>query len=109
MISVMIPVKEGMRVKRGPSWEYGNQDGGEGQEGTVLANDYDEWWRVQWDRGYSDVYRVSEQFQDIIPVDEEAFRKKKEAESECTCGGPEKTIEIMNMAVAICTACNKRK
>ena len=49
-------VKLGLRVVRGPHWERGNEDGGEGYVGTVVAGGRAEDGRhdvatVQWDVG----------------------------------------------------------
>ena len=56
-------VKFGLRVVRGPHWERGNEDGGEGYVGTVVAGGRAEDGRhdvatVQWDVvGERRVYR----------------------------------------------------
>jgi len=47
----------GDRVKRGPDWEWGNQDGGDGL-GTVQSRDGAGWCEVEWDNGGSNSYRV---------------------------------------------------
>jgi hypothetical protein len=47
----------GDRVKRGPDWEWGNQDGGDGL-GTVQSRDGAGWCDVEWDNGNSNSYRV---------------------------------------------------
>lgn len=41
--------KPGLRVMRGPGWRYGDQDGGDGKFGTLVAHLRDDWWMVQWD------------------------------------------------------------
>jgi hypothetical protein len=48
---------QGARVKRGPDWQWGDQDGGDGQLGTVQEWD-DQWCKVTWDNGYKNSYRV---------------------------------------------------
>ena len=51
-------IKVGMRVKRGPDWKWGDQDGGAGGLGTVTAGpDADMWVDVKWDAGESNNYR----------------------------------------------------
>eukprot|EP01062_Namystynia_karyoxenos_P003436 TRINITY_DN11226_c0_g1_i1.p1 TRINITY_DN11226_c0_g1~~TRINITY_DN11226_c0_g1_i1.p1 ORF type:complete len:846 (+),score=204.09 TRINITY_DN11226_c0_g1_i1:84-2540(+) len=48
----------GDRVRRNPSaWDYGNQDGGEGQLGTIVALPYNGWATVRWDSGGQNEYR----------------------------------------------------
>ena len=32
----LVPCRPGLRVVRGPDWEWGDQDGGEGHVGTVV-------------------------------------------------------------------------
>ena len=52
----------GIRVVRGPDWEWENQDGGEGYVGTVAG--LEEGGRevvVQWDTGQRCRYRCGEQ------------------------------------------------
>ena len=48
----------GDRVKRGPDWRWGSQDGGD-SHGTVTGSD-DGWCAVAWDNGNSNVYRVGQ-------------------------------------------------
>ncbi|CAE7417235.1 Spag1 [Symbiodinium sp. CCMP2456] len=52
----------GVRVRRGPDWKWGNQDGGAGNWGTtVVDSDPDmplRWIKVQWDHGEKKSYRV---------------------------------------------------
>jgi len=47
----------GDRVKRGPDWKWGSQDGGDGH-GTVQSDDGAGWCEVRWDNGGSNNYRV---------------------------------------------------
>ena len=47
----------GDRVKRGPDWRWGSQDGGDGH-GTVQSEDGAGWCEVEWDNGNSNSYRV---------------------------------------------------
>ena len=50
----------GMRVVRGDDWQWGDQDGN--GEGTVITDDGNGWWEVQWDfDGSSNMYRVGNQ------------------------------------------------
>ena len=63
-------VRLGVRVVRGPDWERGNEDGGEGYVGTVVAgargdgadDDRHDVATVQWDvGGERHVYRCGDQ------------------------------------------------
>jgi hypothetical protein len=48
----------GTRVRRGPDWKWGNQDGGTGNMGTVKkSKDRDGWVTVKWDNGIENNYR----------------------------------------------------
>ena len=50
--------RSGDRVKRGPDWRWGDQDGGD-DHGTVTGvASYARWCRVTWDNGNSNSYRV---------------------------------------------------
>ena len=54
--SLQMEVRIGLRVVRGPDWERGNEDGGEGYVGTVVAggraeDDRHDVATVQWDVG----------------------------------------------------------
>ena len=51
---------EGLRVVRGPDWEWGEQDGGAGHSGTVMGRDSSGWLRVRWDTGGDNSYRAAE-------------------------------------------------
>ena len=52
------PLKVGDRVQRGPDWKWDDQDGGEGEQGTITnAPDENTWARVEWDAGGSNSYR----------------------------------------------------
>lgn len=52
----------GKRVKRGPDWQWGDQDGGEGELGTIISIVHNDpnygWVRVEWDNGVSGHYRI---------------------------------------------------
>jgi len=50
----------GLRVVRGDDWEHGNQDGGLGQQGSLFAFLYKDWWMVHWDNGMAHAYRLGE-------------------------------------------------
>ena len=56
-------VQVGLRVVRGPDWEWGDQDGGEGHVGTVVevgepsVSDGGRAVVVQWDCGERSMYR----------------------------------------------------
>ena len=47
----------GLRVVRGPDWEWKDQDGGEGHVGTVSGEDKEGRVVVQWDGGERARYR----------------------------------------------------
>ncbi|KAK3611700.1 hypothetical protein CHS0354_034366 [Potamilus streckersoni] len=53
------------RVTRGPTWIWGEQDGGEGNQGTVIGTLSGYFWMVTWDLGESHSYRMGEGFQDL--------------------------------------------
>ena len=52
------------KVKRGPDWQWGDQDGGDGGFGTVLRDGAPvrarpwTWARVKWDSGEENDYRT---------------------------------------------------
>jgi hypothetical protein len=49
----------GLRVIRGPHWEWGDQDGGKGSAGTIMEEPgIDGWVKVTWDKGETRHYRV---------------------------------------------------
>ena len=52
------PLNVGDRVRRGPDWKWDDQDGGEGELGTIKrAPDENTWAQVEWDSGGSNSYR----------------------------------------------------
>ncbi|KAK3587121.1 hypothetical protein CHS0354_006762 [Potamilus streckersoni] len=61
-------IAPGKRVKRGPTWQWGDQDGGDGNLGTVDFFDGGYWWQVTWDLGHVNVYRMGDIYQDLIIV-----------------------------------------
>jgi len=62
----------GLVVKRGADWKWADQDGG-GLGVLEKASDTDDWWRVQWASGTSNVYRVgAESAHDLQFADFEA-------------------------------------
>jgi len=67
------PHAVGARVRRGPDWQYDDEDGGEGSQGTMLGlyDGAEGWARVRWDRGHrpEDYHRVGgERAYDLIYV-----------------------------------------
>eukprot|EP00002_Diphylleia_rotans_P018099 TRINITY_DN3506_c0_g1_i4.p1 TRINITY_DN3506_c0_g1~~TRINITY_DN3506_c0_g1_i4.p1 ORF type:complete len:1850 (+),score=318.73 TRINITY_DN3506_c0_g1_i4:3274-8823(+) len=51
--------REGLRVRRGRDWKWGDQDGGVGCLGTLVRPDSTGWWRVKWDKtGNANNYRT---------------------------------------------------
>ncbi|KAL3858023.1 hypothetical protein ACJMK2_012639 [Sinanodonta woodiana] len=67
-----IYIQVGQRVKRGPTWQWADQDGGAGNLGTVTADDGlisgTHWWHVSWDLGQINNYRMDSTYQDLIIV-----------------------------------------
>eukprot|EP00659_Diplonema_papillatum_P015410 gene15410-23560_t len=61
----------GDRVVRGPTWQWGDQDGGTGSTGTVLGgHDEDGWVVVEWDKsGRLARHRTGPLFQDLQHVE----------------------------------------
>jgi hypothetical protein len=51
----------GARVCRGPTWDWGDQDGGEGGIGTITHDEWADWVTVTWDNGNTYSYRASEE------------------------------------------------
>ncbi|XP_056006019.1 E3 ubiquitin-protein ligase MIB2-like isoform X2 [Ostrea edulis] len=49
---------EGLRVVRGPDWNLGNEDKGEGHVGTVVKDNGDQTYDVVWDMGGKSTCRV---------------------------------------------------
>ncbi|KAK3587643.1 hypothetical protein CHS0354_032850 [Potamilus streckersoni] len=61
-------IQVGNRVKRGPTWQWGQEDGGAGNLGTVNSYSPPYWWQVTWDLGQVNIYRMGHNFQDLIIV-----------------------------------------
>ena len=60
----------GLRVVRGPDWEWGDQDGGEGFVGTVASLEEDGGMViVQWDMGQRCRYRCGQDKFDLRVLD----------------------------------------
>ncbi|CAG9467247.1 unnamed protein product [Pedinophyceae sp. YPF-701] len=70
----------GLRVRRGPDWKWGMQD--RGRTGLLVKSEdpSNEWWRVEWNNGTGNAYRVGHEgfydlvyhLEDDVPVAEEA-------------------------------------
>ena len=62
--------KVGTRVVRGPTWKWGDQDGGSGCFGSVTVLEAKGWLTVQWDEGESNSYRVDDEnnYYDVVPL-----------------------------------------
>ena len=59
--SLMFGAALGLRVVRGPDWEGGDQDGGEGFVGTVVGLEGDgRRVTVQWDMGQRNIYHCGQ-------------------------------------------------
>ena len=59
---IKMELQAGLRVVRGPSWSWGDQDGGEGHVGTVVEVGQDGGSAVvQWDCGNRCRYRCGEE------------------------------------------------
>jgi hypothetical protein len=50
-------MKIGQRVVRGADWEWSDQDGGAGSEGTCIDGGKGGWTKVKWDNGGSGSYK----------------------------------------------------
>jgi len=52
----------GMRVVRGPDsiWTHGDQDGGKGRVGVLVAHLKENWWIVNWEAGSTHAYKLTE-------------------------------------------------
>ncbi|XP_077982651.1 uncharacterized protein LOC144437563 [Glandiceps talaboti] len=64
-------MKVGVRVVRGPTWEWGNQDGGPGSVGNVYKVDTGERFNVnvRWPNGKKNHYRYGSGVKDVKPLD----------------------------------------
>lgn len=51
-------IRPGIRVVRGPNWDWDDQDGGEGYVGTVFDIDPSNFANVLWDNGSKFRYRI---------------------------------------------------
>ncbi|KAK3587122.1 hypothetical protein CHS0354_006763 [Potamilus streckersoni] len=60
-------IRVGQRVTRGPTWDWGDEDG-PGNLGTVTSFDNDIWWFVTWDHGANLNYRMGNGYQDLLVV-----------------------------------------
>eukprot|EP01028_Stygiella_incarcerata_P013678 TRINITY_DN82_c0_g1_i6.p1 TRINITY_DN82_c0_g1~~TRINITY_DN82_c0_g1_i6.p1 ORF type:complete len:1402 (+),score=342.34 TRINITY_DN82_c0_g1_i6:162-4208(+) len=62
----------GMRVIRGPTWKWDEQDGGAGKLGVVKKDQTpgDEWVKIVWDNGEKNVYRYGGANADVFVVSE---------------------------------------
>ena len=68
----VLPGLLGRRVKRGPTWKWADQDGGEGTVGTVVEVKMSGWACVRWEStGKTNQYRYNDIFQDVMPVTNE--------------------------------------
>lgn len=64
IVVTMDNVVVGARVKRGPDWQWWDQDGG--GEGVITNYEPgDKWVAVKWDMAYSNKYRV-DVYHDLI-------------------------------------------
>eukprot|EP00043_Microstomoeca_roanoka_P012818 m.124727 g.124727 ORF g.124727 m.124727 type:complete len:606 (-) comp15598_c4_seq3:443-2260(-) len=63
------PMTVDARVIRGPSWKWGDVDGGPGSLGTVVGHgSAPTWWRVRWDNKHENTYRYGSGVYDLIIV-----------------------------------------
>ena len=60
----------GDTVVRGPSWKWGDADGGEGRRGKVTKQVSDGWFEVAWDSGRHNKYRFGAGVYDVIALRE---------------------------------------
>jgi E3 ubiquitin-protein ligase mind-bomb len=80
----------GLRVVRGPDWEYewGDQDGGEGFVGTVTGlEEGGGAVTVQWDMGYKSRYRCGQEDKFDLRVLDSAQIGTKHTSVQCACCG----------------------
>lgn len=70
--SSRVGIKVGVRVARGPHWEWGNQDGGIGNIGAVYDVNSTEQFnvRVRWPNGMLANYRYGSQGRDLKVLDQ---------------------------------------
>lgn len=54
-------IAEGCRVRRGQDWQWGFQDGGPGNFGSVYGKDQNGWVKVKWSNGNKNGYRFGAQ------------------------------------------------
>ena len=55
----------GTCVVRGLTWSWGDQDGGEGEKGTVTGQSSTGWASVEWDDGNSNRYKCTGSYNDL--------------------------------------------
>ena len=72
----------GSRVVRGPDWQWGRQDGGEGHVGTVRSFERPGEVLVVWDNGTAANYRCSPNFDLRLLDNGPAGRGERERERE---------------------------
>ena len=77
----------GSRVVRGPDWQWGRQDGGEGHVGTVRSFERPGEVLVVWDNGTAANYRCSPNFDLRLLDNGPAGRGEREREREREKGG----------------------
>jgi len=63
---------KGLKVVRGPAWNHGDQDGGEGTRGELYSNLKENWWVVVWETGKTHAYKLNEL--SVAPVREHSTR-----------------------------------
>merc|ERR1712112_729564 len=61
-----------LKVVRGPAWNHGDQDGGEGTRGELYSNLKENWWVVVWETGKTHAYKLNEL--SVAPVREHSTR-----------------------------------
>ena len=86
---LMEEVAVGLRVVRGPQWEWEDQDGGEGTVGTVVATEEGGDALVEWDCGGRYRYKCSQDRFDLRVFDCAQAGKPEEATGVCRRGGLE--------------------
>jgi len=63
---------KGLKVVRGPAWNHGDQDGGEGARGELYSNLKENWWVVVWETGKIHAYKLTDL--SVAPVREHSTR-----------------------------------
>jgi hypothetical protein len=81
-------IKVGDRVRRGPTWDWYEQDGGKGNIGEVIEDDGSQCGiKVRWAGGMSHYYRCRNGYQDLELANEKTKNKTKKEDVMSACEG----------------------